>query len=186
MRTSLAFLLLALWTPAAAQGESYPPSSAGTIGPRLVWYIPADGDRGTWNPGVQARRHFGRFWALEGSGDYQRHEFPRSTAHTAALQASALAYLLPGRVSAFLLGGAGYYLTRVHADNYRRNLGRFAPHAGAGAQFFLNDAWSADLAYRHVFLERLDVRDGSSGATRSFKRSGEQLSFGVNYRLGAH
>lgn len=186
----LTLLMLAVSLSAAAQdaasdGNVYPIRGASTIGLRGVWYEPADGDRGSWNPGVQVRHHLTTRLAVEGSADYQRHEFPNATAHTAAAQASALAYLLPGRFSLFLLGGGGYYATRLDSPNYRRNLGRFAPHVGAGAQLFANETWSFDASYRRVMIEDIEVRDTASDVTRVYKRAGDQLSFALNYRLGA-
>lgn len=155
-----------------------------TLGPRLVYYLPADGDEGTWNPGVQARYFLGSRLALEGAADYQRHLFPNTTAHTGAFQASLLWYWGPPRAHLYLLGGGGFYISRVHGPNYRRNLGRAGPHLGFGGEWFFTPDWSVDLGYRHLWLDDLETRDGS-GNLRSFKRSGEQLSLAVSKRFGA-
>lgn len=178
MRLLLLTFVIACALPAAAQ---IPAPTGLELGGRAVYYVPSDGD-GTWNPGVQGRWFFSPVIAGELSADYQRHDFADTTAHTGAFQASALAYLwrsASGNLSAFPLVGLGYYLARLNGPDYHRNLGRFAAHAGAGVEYQATPDWSLDITYRHVFLG-----DISSGA-RELKRSGEQLTFGINRRFGA-
>lgn len=186
MRTSIrAFSLLALLAaPAFCQPAPAPRAGEASLGGRLVYYVAADGDDGTWNPGVQARYFFNQVWAAEAVADYQRHSFPGTTVHTAVAQASGLAYFSAGPLRPFAAVGLGFYASRVHGPDYRRNLGKFAPHIGGGVEAILNPEWSVDLSYRHVFLSDIDSRDEATGAPRRFQRSGEQLSFAVNYRFG--
>lgn len=180
----LAFLVLSA-APVLAQDVPEPPKRGdASLGGRLVYYIAADGDDGTWNPGIQARYHFNPMWAAEAVADYQRHSFPGTTAHTAVGQLSALAYFTTGRLRPFAAAGVGFYVSRVHGPDYRRNLGKFAPHLGGGVEAILNQEWSVDLAYRHVFLGDLDTRDETTGAARIFGRAGEQISLAVNRRFG--
>jgi opacity protein-like surface antigen len=184
MRQALLLLLFLTAAPASAEGV-FPEKGWSTVGARATWVSPEDSDRSTWGPGIQARYHLSRRFALEGSADYQRHDFIETTAHTAALQASLMAYVSRGRAAAFALGGAGYYATRVNGPSYRRNLGDFGPHAGLGVQFFFNDAWSADLGYRHLWLDEVDSRAPDGITPRRFSRSADQLTVGLNYRLGS-
>lgn len=175
-------LLLTLAGPAAAQE----PAREGelTAGLRAVYYVPADGDSGAWGPGGQLRYRLNRRFGLEAAFDYQRHLFPETTVHTAAPQGSVLFYIPLERLQAFAVAGAGYFISRVHGPSYRRNLGRFAPHAGAGVELALTADWSLDAVYRHVWVSDLESRDPNSLGVRSYKRSGEQLTFGLNWRFG--
>lgn len=179
-------LVAALSAPAAAAEAPPEPEKGGyTLGARAVYYIPADGEHGSWNPGAQARYFFMPRLAGELSADYQRHLFPETTVHTAAGQLSLLGFIGEGRLRGYGLVGAGYYPSRVHGPNYRRNIGRFAAHLGAGAEVWIDDRWSVDLGYRHLFLPELETRDPVTGALRKYKRAGEQLAFSVNRRFGA-
>lgn len=174
-------LLLALAAPAAAADVS----GQYWAGGRLSYYVPADGDEGTWNPGAQLKYRHSERLGLELAGEYQRHLFPETTVHSAVGQLSGLVYFPLARLQPFVLGGLGYYASRVHGLNYRRNLGRLAPHVGAGLEVPLGESWMIDASWRHVWLKDIESRDPASGNPRSYRRSGEQLSFGVNYRFGA-
>lgn len=188
MKTIILLLAcLALSGAARADDSKEAPLDKGAylIGPRLVYYLPEDGKNGTWNPGLQARYNFAGHWAVEGAGDYQRHSFPDTTAHTAALQASLEYYWGPPRAHVFGIGGVGYFISRVNGPSYRRNIGRAAPHVGAGAEFVFTKDWSADATYRHVFIDDLETRDANTNNLKNFKRSGEQFTFAINRRWGA-
>lgn len=183
MRTFIGTILLALAAGASAAEPKAPENGGYSLGPRLVYYLPSDGERGTWNPGVQARYFLGERFALEGAADYQRHLFPETTVHTAAGQVSLMAYWNYGRLRPLALAGVGYYASRVHGPAYRRNIGRFGPHLGLGAEVLLNDKWSIDAVYRHVWLPDIETRDPAANR-RLFKRSGEQISFALNRLFG--
>lgn len=179
-------MILACGAAARADDKDTAPLDKGAtaIGPRLVYYLPSDGENGTWNPGLQARYNLSGHFAVEGAADYQRHKFPETTAHTAALQASLEYFWGPPRAHVFGIGGVGYFISRVNGPAYRRNIGRAAPHVGVGAEFAFTKDWSADLAYRHVWIDDLETRD-NAGNLRTFKRDGEQVSFAINRRFGA-
>lgn len=179
MRKLLLLLLLAAPAGAAETSPAY------WLGGRLSLYVPADGDEATWNPGVQLKYRHSERLGLELAGEYQRHLFPRTTVHSAVGQLSALVYFPLARLQPFVLAGAGVYASRVHGLNYRRNLGRLGPHVGAGLEVPLGENWTVDGSWRHVWLKDIETRDPNTGNLRSYQRSGEQLSFGVNYRFGA-
>lgn len=176
MRTIALLALLLVPAAAAAASANY------DLGGRAIYYLPSDGDDGTWNPGLVARYHLGERIAAEGLFSYQRHSFPETTAHTGIAQVSGLMYFGEGRWRWFGLAGGGYYATRVHGPAYRRNVGRFGPHAGAGAEFAMTPEWLLEADYRHVWLSDIDTRT-AAGGERRFKRSGEQISVGVTRRF---
>lgn len=182
MNIFLAIALLAVSAVSAAAADSkgdYPKPDAGSLGLRAVYYRADDGDQGTWGPGAQARWTFNNRFAVEGSFDYLRQEFPGATAHTVGAQISGLVYFLNRQVSPFLIGGGGYYAARVNATNYRRNFARFGPHLGAGLQYWINERWSADTAYRYVWVEDINTND-PAGNPRTFRRSGSHFTIAVN------
>lgn len=174
MKTLALFALLLL--PCAAAAAEY------DLGGRAIYFLPADGDDGTWNPGLAARWRFNERLAAEGLFSYQRHSFPGTTAHAGVAQVSGLFYFGEGRWHGFALAGLGYFGTRVHGPDYRRNVGRFGPHAGLGTELALTPEWLIEADYRHVWLGDIDTRDAGGGARR-FKRSGEQVSLGVTRRF---
>lgn len=179
MIAALALVLASLSSSAAAA------VAAGTydLGARVAYYVPADSDGGTWNPGALARYHFNDRLAAEGAFFYQRHSFPATTAHAAVVQASGMLYAGEGRLRGYGAAGLGFFATRVEGPQYRRNLGRFAPHAGAGAEFAVTPEWIVEVDYRHVWLGDLETRNPVTGAPAEFKNSGEQVSFGVSRRF---
>ena len=179
----LLLLLVSLLQPArAAESQALPSRDANayTLGVRGTYFVPADAERGTWGPGVQARYFLNPRWAVEVAGDYMRQEFKDTTAHTAAAQLSLVALFGPDRMKGLLLAGGGFYATRVNGPSYRRNIAGFGPHAGVGVELRLTPVWSVDTTYRRVWLADLESRDASTGAPRSFARSGDQISLGLN------
>lgn len=183
MKLTLALLSLLLPAAAlAADSSAYPPEGL-EVGGRGVYYHADDSDHGTFNPGAQARFHLNQWLAAEGSVDYQRHDVPATTAHSLATQLSLLLYIRPARLTPFLLAGGGWYLTRVDGPDLRRNLSRFGPHVGFGAQFWLTDRWSVDMTYRYVWLEDIHTRDEATLLPRDFRRSGNMVTLGVNVAL---
>jgi hypothetical protein len=176
-----AIALFALLLAPAAEAAVPEPSSY-DLGGRAVYYVPSDGNEGTWNPGVVARWRFSDRVAAEGLFSYQRHTFPETTAHAGVAQVSGLMYFGEGAWRGFGLVGGGYFATRVSGPNYRRNVGRFGPHAGIGTEYAMTPEWIIEADYRHVWLSDLDTRD-SAGNIRRFKRGGEQISAGVTRRF---
>lgn len=171
---------------AAAPALADPPSSrAGfSVGGRGAYYDSRQpGADETWYGGAQVRAHFSPVLAAEGSIDYRRERLSsQSTAHVYPVQASLLAYLLPkSPVTPFLLGGFGWYFTNVDSSAGDRRENRFGPHAGAGAQFFLNDHWSLDGTWRYTWLN--DIRGRETVGDVTFDGSGWMATAGLNYRF---
>jgi len=132
-----------------------------SIGPRATYYNPQGRDNDNWYGGVQARVHLTPILAFEGSVDYRKNEYPEGLViEGLPVQASALVYLTPtSRVSPFLLGGAGWYYTRVSGDSVSKSKdNRFGLHAGAGLEVMLTSFLSLDGSYRYIWLEDMTVR----------------------------
>jgi opacity protein-like surface antigen len=186
---SVALLLLAgLTSPSMADfDKEYVGEDGITFGPRASYFEPEDGD-GQWYGGAQLRFFPGRAFGIEASADVREDEYgeePFETeVQTIPLQASALIYLIPRKpVNVFLLGGAGWYLTRIDppvGDDDTDD--RFGLHAGGGVEFHLHDRWSIDGSYRYVWLEEFKSRDQNL-TDKEFDDSGSQITVGLNYRF---
>jgi opacity protein-like surface antigen len=155
-----------------------------SLGGHATYFRPDDADKGTWYGGGQARLHLGTVFALEALADYRRNDFGDTRVDTYPVQASALAYLLPGRrLSPFILGGVGWYHTRVKGPgNLDDTQQRFGVHAGGGLQLFMNRHWSVDSTYRYVWLERVESRNTSLD-DKKFEDSGHMITIGLNYHF---
>jgi len=153
-----------------------------SIGPRATYVTPKDADTGQWAPGVQARLHLSEVLGAEASIDFTKYDFgPYTTVRVRPVQASLLAYLIPGgAVSPFLLGGAGWYYTQVDGPfGFSRDSSRFGLHAGAGLEVKLNKSLSLDGTYRYVWLESLESRDANA-LDKTYKDTGSMITLGLN------
>lgn len=191
MRRSFFLLILsaALAAPACAQrysldGSDIPPAGM-SLGGRAMWFEPEDTNDTTLHGGAQLRFHFSRLFALEGSADYRRVRFPGSRVDIFPVQASLLAYLLPNSpVSPFLLGGAGWYFTRVEGPgDFDDTQHRFGPHAGGGVQARINRWWSIDATYRFVWIEDIRTRNEANLLDRDFNDEGHMITAGLNFHF---
>jgi opacity protein-like surface antigen len=152
-----------------------------SIGPRATYSDPKDATEGQWFAGAQARLHISPGVALEGSIDYRRNDYANQTSiKTYPLQASILAYLMPGASwSPYLLGGGGWYYTEVDGpNNYTNTTYRFGLHAGAGLEFMLTAYLSLDGSYRYVWLQ--DVT-GNANTNSNFQDSGSMTTIALNF-----
>ncbi|MCX5792681.1 MAG: outer membrane beta-barrel protein [Elusimicrobia bacterium] len=177
---ALSILLLGL-QPAVSAGEGVG-DSVFSIGPRATYSTPKDADKGLWDPGVQARLHLSPALGLEASIDYRKNDFgPLTTVKTYPVQASLLAYLMPGGVvSPFLLGGVGWYHTQVEGPfDYNKITSRFGLHAGAGLEIMLGKSISLDGAYRYVWLEDVASKD-LNALHKTYKDSGSMITIALN------
>lgn len=153
-----------------------------SIGPRATYSTPKDADTGQWAPGAQARLHLSSALGLEASIDYLKNDFgPLTTVKTYPVQASLLAYIIPGgAVSPFLLGGVGWYYTQVNGPaGFSDTTSRFGLHAGAGLEVMLNKSLSLDGSYRYVWLESLDSKDANA-LDKTYKDSGSMITLALN------
>jgi opacity protein-like surface antigen len=175
---------LLLSVPLWAWGESAGVGNKGlSIGPRASYSTPNDSDSGQWSGGVQARLHVSPALGLEGSVDYRRNDFNRfTTIKTYPVQASVLAYLLPGSaVSPFLIGGTGWYHTQVNGPfDYDHTFTRFGLHAGFGLEIMLNESLSVDGTYRYVWLEKVTSRDADA-LDKTYQDSGSMITMALNF-----
>lgn len=181
MKRILAALFLALPLAAAAAADAPPAGSGYDLGARALYYVPGDGD-GTWNPAALARWRFNDRLAAEGLLSYQRHALRDTTVHAGVFQLSAMLYFGEGKLRGFALAGLGYFASRVEGPEYRRNVGRFGPHAGAGFEAALSPEYLIEADYRHVWLGDADTLTPSGAPTR-LKRGGEQVSVGLSRRF---
>lgn len=160
-----------------------------SLGGRGAYYDPGDGD-GVWYGGAQLRWHMTDVLALEGSVDYREEDLGKNDtlfdldARVLPIQASLLVYLLPqSRVTPFLLGGGGWYSTKVEISGLGdETQDRFGAHAGGGLQFFLDRSWSIDATYRYVWLEGIKSKGRSLTETR-FKQDGPMATAGINFHF---
>lgn len=175
----------------AGPEQDFPGVRAGvSFGPRAALFIPKDQDAedGKLHGGAQLRLHLGKAIALEGSADYRRNRFGSGPTSTRVdifpVQASLLAYLLPDyRLTPYLIGGAGWYFTRVKGPGGVDDTdNRFGPHAGAGLQMFLHRNWSLDSSWRYVWVEEIQSRDAALG-NKEFEDQGHMITLGLNYHF---
>jgi opacity protein-like surface antigen len=175
------FLFLALPLVAFGEGKNVGDTTF-SIGPRATYVDPKDADDGEWVVGVQARLHLTSVVAVEGSIDYHKETYdPDIEVIVYPVQASLMAYLMPqSPVSPYLLGGAGWYYTRVKADllDYDETESRFGVHAGVGLEAKLNEMLSIDGSYRYVWMEELDSPDPYDDD--NYDASGSMITAAVN------
>lgn len=181
---ALSVLLLGV-APAAFAGNGVGENTF-SIGPRASYASPKDADSGEWSMGAQARLHLTSGLALEGSLDYRTNNYLGNlvTVKTYPVQASLLAYLLPGgAVSPFLLGGAGWYYTQVDGPlGFSNTTSRFGLHAGVGLEIALSSALSIDGSYRYIWLESVTSQD-QNALDKTFQDSGSMITMALNLRF---
>ncbi|MBV9080406.1 MAG: porin family protein [Elusimicrobia bacterium] len=157
-----------------------------SIGPRAAVFIPKESSANdTWYGGVQLRAMFNRVAGLEGSIDYREDDFGSTKVKTYPVQASLLLYLANKKPFCFfLLGGGGWYNQHIEPDNGPSTTKqRFGPHAGAGIQYFLSDAWSLDSTWRYIWLQRVNLTNSTLLKSNSYDPSGQQVTIGLNYHF---
>jgi opacity protein-like surface antigen len=153
-----------------------------SIGPRATYATPKDATKGAWAPGAQLRLHLSSVVAFEASIDYLKNNFgPLTTIKTYPVQASLLAYLMPGStLSPYLLGGAGLYYSKVNGPlGYESNTSRLGVHAGAGIEVMLNKSLSLDGAYRYVWLESITSHDANA-LDKTYQDAGSMVTIALN------
>jgi len=162
------------WIPGPRHGFS--------LGGRGSYYRPKGADSGDFMQGAQARFHFTRRWAAEGSVDLRKDKFGGTNVDVIPVQLSVLVYLMPPgyRIAPYLLAGGGWYYTHVGtpANNYQF---RFGPHAGGGVEYVINRAWTIDGSYRYLWTEDINSQDAEHPLGRNFKDKGFMLTIAVNY-----
>jgi len=185
--TQLLFLAagLLLARPALAQyeaEESRGPRPGLSLGGHAAYYRANDAGGGDLMQGAQVRYHLTRRWALEAAAGFLREEAGGAKVDVVPLQFSALIYLMPHgyTVAPYILGGVGWYYTHIYLPEAGSEF-RFGPHAGAGVEYFLNTAWSADVSARYLWAEDIRPADAAHPLGRTLSGKGYLLELAVNY-----
>ncbi|MFO0773744.1 MAG: porin family protein [Nitrospiraceae bacterium] len=153
-----------------------------SLGGRAAYYDPKEGDA-RWFGGAQARLHLGSYFAVEGSVDYRHYDVGANRVRMFPVQVSAMIYPFGlRRISPFILGGGGWYYTRVEQGGQHDTQNRFGAHVGGGLQFFMNEHWSMDTSYRYLWLESLESKSASLG-NKKFNDNGHMFTVGLNYHF---
>ena len=177
MTAALAALLAAAAAAPMARADDMPQVRPGvSFGGRGMYFKPKDGS-GDWYGGAQLRFHLSSVLALEAAGDYRQARSGGSTVDVFPVQGSLLLYLVPhSPVSPFLLGGGGWYFSHFRGGGTDH---RFAPHAGAGVEVFLQRHLSVDGTWRYVFRSNVDNSRGNRSVTLSDR--GYMVTAGLNF-----
>lgn len=158
------------------------PRQGWSLGGRAAYYRPKGADGGDLTQGAQARFHFTRRWAAEGSVDLRKDKFGGTNVDVIPVQLSLLVYLMPPgyRIAPYLLAGGGWYYTHVGApgNNYEF---RFGPHAGGGVEYVISRAWTIDGSYRYLWTEDINSQDAQYPLGRNLKDKGFMLTAALNY-----
>jgi opacity protein-like surface antigen len=183
-RLAVSFLLLALQL--AAFGVTSVGGKEFSIGSMVTYSSPNDADEGQWYGGAQARLYLSPDLELEGSIARRSNNYGGlTTVQTYPVQMSLLKYLMPGAGwSPFLLGGGGWYYTRVTGPvGFIHTSFRFGVHIGAGLEVMLNDTLSLDGSYRYVWLESVTSKD-ENALDKTYQDSGSMITIALNLLFG--
>jgi len=166
----------------AGTEESRGPRPGLSIGGRAVYYRPSGSSRGDFGEGLQARYHLTRRWALEGSADLRQEDLAGTKMDVVPLQLSVLIYLMPHgyKFAPYILAGGGWYYTHIYAPVDSSGF-RFGPHAGGGAEYFLNTTWSFGGSYRYLWTQDIHSVDAAHPLGRNLRDKGFMLTAAVNY-----
>jgi len=172
-----------LLPPTLASPLADPEEPRFSIGP-AGGYLRAHGaDRGTWFGGVQARLKVLPILAVEASITFHENEYENGDIKVTQypVQVTALLYILhEGPVRPYLLGGVGWYYTRV---DYRGLFSAFSDstdhdfggHLGAGVDLMLGARTSLDVDVRYIFL------NPSTEQIKDQDFNYWQITFGLNF-----
>ena len=126
-----------------------------------VGYLDARGsDRGTWLAGAQARLHFLKYFAAEGSITFHDNRYQNGDVHVTQypVQVSGMVYPFPdGQFRPYALAGVGWYYTRITYTGALTGIGSqtdytFGEHVGAGLEIRLGPSTSIDAGLRYIWL----------------------------------
>jgi hypothetical protein len=147
-------------------------------------YLQARGaDHGTWFAGAQARLHFLKYLAAEGSITFHENRYQGGDARVTQypVQVSGMFYPIPdGQFRPYIVAGAGWYYTRITYTGSLSGISNqtehvFGGHAGAGLELFLSPTTSLDADIRYIFLNptNTQVKNGDFNYW--------QVTFGINF-----
>lgn len=169
------------WTVAPVADEK---DASFSLGPVAGLIFAKDADRGTWFGGVQARLHLAKFFAVEAAITFHQNHYEDGDVVVTQypVQLTAFLYIIPeGPIRPYILGGVGWYYTRVdYKDSFAvinkdQTEHQFGEHFGAGVEFMLGAHSSLNADVRYIFIN----------ATNDSVFSGDfnywQLTLGVNF-----
>ncbi|MBI4766088.1 MAG: outer membrane beta-barrel protein [Deltaproteobacteria bacterium] len=150
------------------------------LGIRGGWYKAEDADEGKLYGGLQVRWKVFPALAIEGLVDYHPEQtFPDNKKITSyPVLVSALFYLIPGApVSPYLLGGVGWYYSKVEDNSGTNWTNDFGAHLGGGLDIPLSPqvVFNADLRYYFLNFSDQKVKD--------LKTNGYIISAGFTFYL---
>ena len=154
-----------------------------SLGPAGGYLRARGSDRGTWFAGAQARLRILHILAAEASITFHQNRYENGdvlvTQYPVTL--TAMLYIIPvGPVRPYILGGVGWYYTRV---DYKDSLNFindttehfFGVHLGAGVELMLGKSASLDTDFRYIFINATNEQ----GINRDFNYW--QVTFGLNF-----
>lgn len=147
-------------------------------------YLQARGaDHGTWFAGAQARFHFLKYLAAEGSITFHENKYQGGDARVTQypVQVSGMLYPIPdGQFRPYIVAGGGWYYTRITYTGTLSGISNqtehvFGGHAGAGLEIRLSSTTSLDGDIRYIFLNptNTQVKNGDFNYW--------QVTFGLNF-----
>jgi opacity protein-like surface antigen len=131
------------------------------FGIRAGYIKPRDADEGTWFGGVQLRIPLATSLAIEGSIEFHSSDFDDGDVEVVQypVQLTLLFYLFPDSpFCPYLLGGFGWYYTRVSFDDEFGNSeddtdNFFGGHLGVGVRFGIGKSLVLNVDVRYIFAE---------------------------------
>jgi len=155
-----------------------------SMGPEGGYLRARNADRGTWFGGVKARLHLAKILAAEASITFHQNRYADGDVIVTQypLQLTAFLYIIPeGPIRPYILGGVGWYYTRV---DYRDTLSLikdetdhfFGVHLGAGAELMLGPRTSLDADVRYIF-----VNASTEQVVEDHDFNYWQITFGLNF-----
>lgn len=134
------------------------------VGVRGGWYKSNDADDGKLYGGLQVRWKVFPALAIEGAVDYRPEEsYPDNRKITSyPVLVSALFYPIPGAaVSPYLLGGVGWYYSKLEDSQGTTRSNDFGAHLGGGLDIPIAPSvvFNADLRYYFLNFEDQKVKD---------------------------
>jgi opacity protein-like surface antigen len=154
-----------------------------SIGPAGGYLRARGSDRGTWFGGVQARLRLLNILAAEASITFHQNHYENNDIIVTQypVQLTAMLYIIPvGPVRPYILGGVGWYYTRI---DYRDDLSGiddetdhfFGVHLGVGVELMLGRHASIDVDVRYIFINATNQQV----IDRDFNYW--QITFGLNF-----
>ena len=159
-----------------------------SLGPVAGYIKTRDADSGTWFGGIQARLHFLRILAVEGSITFHRDEFEDGDIEVTQypVQVTGLIFPFPDSpIRPYGLAGAGWYYTKYEYEGiysvFEDETDRlFGVHVGAGVEIDLGRSAAIFGDFRWIFLDEPSV-DNSQVEDEEFDAG--QVTLGLSLKF---